>query len=150
MRRELCKIWPYTVHPRGEVAYDNWKKRDFLPMPTKSVQTGTKGKGWVGHGPLHQTVSKFLTVWKSGDRKETEFTSLINLFGTGSEVVQILQCSRHIGALIGSLETVLSYDDEEVIPTEDVNNGRIEVEVLERENWGTEGSISEKREEMKV
>lgn len=59
---------------------------------------------------------------------------MINLFSTGSEVVQILQCSRHKGALIGSLETVLSYDDEKVIPTEDVNNGRIEVEVLEREN----------------
>lgn len=87
---------------------------------------------------------------KSGDRKETEFTSLINLFGTGSEDVQILQGSRHIGALIGSLETVLSYDDEKVIPTEDVNNGRIEVEVLKREDWETEGSILEKGEEMKV
>lgn len=119
-------------------------------MPTKSVHTGTKRKGWVGHGPLHQSVSKSQTVWKSGDRKETEFTSLINLFGTGSEDVQILQGRRHIGALMESLETVLSYDDEKVIPTEDVNNGRIEVEVLEREDWETEGSILEKGEEMKV
>lgn len=104
------------------------------------------GGAWT----LHQTESKSLTVWKSGDRKETEFTSLIILFNIGSEVVKILQGSRHIGALIGSLETVLSYDDEKVIPTEDVNNERIEVEVLEREDWGTEGSISEKGEEMKV
>ena len=102
------------------------------------------------HGPLHQSVSKSLTVWKSGDRKETEFTSLINLFGTGSEDVQILQGSRHIGTLIGSLETVSSYDDEKVIPSEDANNGRVEVEVLERVDWGTEGSIAEKGEEMKV
>ena len=119
-------------------------------MPTKSVQIGTNRKGWVGPGPLHQTESKSLTVWKSGDRKETEFTSLIILFSIGSEVVKILQGSRHIGALIVSLETVLSYDDEKVIPTEYVNNERIEVEVLEREDWGTEGSISEKGEEMKV
>lgn len=75
---------------------------------------------------------------------------MINLFGIGSEDVQILQGSTQIGALTGSLEIVLSYDDEKVIPTEDVNNGRIEVEVLEREDWGTEGNISEKGEEMKV
>lgn len=45
---------------------------------------------------------------------------------------------------------MMSHDDEKVIPTEDVNKERIEVEVLEGEDWGTEGSISEEGEEMKV
>lgn len=40
-----------------------------------------------------------------------------NLFGITSEDVQILQGSTQIGALIRSLEIVLSYDDKKVIPT---------------------------------
>lgn len=41
---------------------------------------------------------------------------------------------------------------KKVIPTEDGNTGSIEVELLEREDWGqgTEGDILETGEEVKV
>lgn len=60
------------------VTDDNWKKRAFLLISTQSVQTGTERKwGVVGNGPLYQSVNKSLRIEKSGERKETDFTSLV-------------------------------------------------------------------------
>lgn len=90
----------------------------------------------VGNGLFYQSVSESLTVEKSGGKKRNWVCQ------PGKEVwlCKILQNSRQIGVLTGSYDTILSYDDAKVVPTEDVNNGRIEVEVLgrglEKGNWG--------------